>query len=141
GLAATIVQAREIRFNAVLVATSLKLERLTTKLAAIFPTHQDESKKLFNFTKGPPPDSFAGVHTMQLNQAITEFFNGYFSTHSRSPKTKIAYKSDLDQVAHFARKDFLLGSLDAAFIESWAAEMSSKSYSPASMRRKMVVLK
>lgn len=78
---------------------------------------------------------------MQLNQAITEFFNGYFSTHSRSPKTKIAYKSDLDQVAHFARKDFLLGSLDAAFIESWAAELRSKSYSPASMRRKMVVLK
>src|SRR6266478_772218 len=44
------------------------------KLSAVFPTHQDESKKLLNFTKSPPPDSLAGVHTMQLNQAITEFF-------------------------------------------------------------------
>ncbi|HEY4423266.1 MAG TPA: hypothetical protein VGN10_03615 [Pyrinomonadaceae bacterium] len=34
---------------------------------------------------------------MLLVQAIEEFFKGYFSTHERSGKTKIAYRSDLDQ--------------------------------------------
>jgi integrase/recombinase XerD len=78
---------------------------------------------------------------MQLDQAITEFLNGYFSTHDRSKKTKVAYKSDLEQFAAHAPKDFFLSSLDAAFIESWAAHLGLKSYAPASMRRKMVVLK
>ena len=31
-----------------------------------------------------------------LVQAIEEFFNGYFSTHERSAKTKVAHRSDLD---------------------------------------------
>jgi Big-like domain-containing protein len=37
-----------------------------------------------------------------LVQAIDEFFNGYSSTHERSAKTRVAYRSDLDQVAAFA---------------------------------------
>lgn len=111
------------------------------KLPAVFPTHRDESKKLFNLTKSPPPDSFAGVQTMQLDQAITEFFNGYFSTHDRSKKTEVAYKSDLEQLAAYAPKACSLSSLDPALIESWAADLRIRSYSPASMRRKMVVLK
>jgi len=78
---------------------------------------------------------------MQLNQAITEFFNGYFSTHDRSKKTQVAYKSDLEQLAAYAPKECSLSSLDAGLIESWAADLRVKSYSPASMRRKMVVLK
>jgi len=41
-----------------------------------------------------------------LVQAIDEFFNGYFSTHERSAKTRIAYRSDLDQMAAHAGKDF-----------------------------------
>jgi site-specific recombinase XerD len=121
--------------------SSLKPEPSTIKLCAVFPTHQDESKKLFNFMKGPPPDSFAGVHTMQLDQAITEFFNGYFSTHERSKKTQVAYKSDLEQLAAYAPKECSLYSLDAGLIENWAADLRQRSYSPASMRRKMVVLK
>ena len=76
-----------------------------------------------------------------LVQAIDEFFNGYFSTHERSAKTRIAYRSDLDQVAAHAGNDFALVSLDAAFIENWAANLRLRNYSPASMRRKMVVLK
>ena len=78
---------------------------------------------------------------MLLVQAIDEFFNGYFSTHERSAKTRIAYRSDLDQMAAHAGNDFALVSLDAAFIENWAANLRLRNYSPASMRRKMVVLK
>ena len=78
---------------------------------------------------------------MLLVQAIDEFFNGYFSTHERSAKTRIAYRSDLDQVAAHAGNDFALLSLNASFIENWAANLRLRNYSPASMRRKMVVLK
>lgn len=78
---------------------------------------------------------------MQLDQAITEFFTGYFSTHDRSKKTEVAYKSDLEQLAAYAPKDCSLSSFDAAFIENWAAHLRLKSYSPASMRRKIAVLK
>jgi integrase/recombinase XerD len=76
-----------------------------------------------------------------LVQSIDQFFNGYFSTHERSPKTRIAYRSDLDQAAAYAGKDFFLTSLNPSFIENWAADLRLKNYSPASMRRKMVVLK
>jgi integrase/recombinase XerD len=78
---------------------------------------------------------------MLLNQAIDDFFDGYFSTHERSSKTKGAYRSDLDQVATYAQRDFDLLSLTPTFIESWAADLRLKKYSPASMKRKMVVLK
>jgi len=76
-----------------------------------------------------------------LVQAIDEFFNGYFSTHDRSAKTRIAYRSDLDQVISYAGDTFALSSLDPMFIENWAADLRRRNYSPASMRRKMVVLK
>jgi site-specific recombinase XerD len=78
---------------------------------------------------------------MQLDQAITEFFSGYFSTHDRSKKTEVAYKSDLEQLAAYAPKECSLASLDARLIENWAADLRTKSYASASMRRKMVVLK
>jgi integrase/recombinase XerD len=76
-----------------------------------------------------------------LVQAIEEFFNGYFSTHERSAKTRIAYRSDLVQVIAYAGEKFNLHSLDPLFVENWAADLRSRNYSPASMRRKMVVLK
>src|ERR1700730_3580025 len=82
-----------------------------------------------------------GVFTMQLDQAISEFFNGYFSTHDRSKKTEVAYKSDLEQLAAYAPKACSLASIDPRLIERWAADLRTKSYAPASMRRKMVVLK
>jgi integrase/recombinase XerD len=78
---------------------------------------------------------------MLLQQAIEDFITGYFSTHERSPKTRSAYRSDLDQVAAYANTNQMLMSLDAAFIERWAADLRLRNYSPASMRRKMVVLK
>lgn len=33
---------------------------------------------------------------MLLAQAIDDFFSGYFSTHERSAKTKVAYRADLN---------------------------------------------
>lgn len=78
---------------------------------------------------------------MLLVHAIDEFFRGYFSTHERSAKTRVAYRSDLDQLAVYAGCDFTLSSLEPLFIENWAADLRRKQYSPASMRRKMVVLK
>jgi integrase/recombinase XerD len=53
----------------------------------------------------------------------------------------VAYHSDLNQFAAYAQKGFVLGSLDSEFIENWAAALRLKRYSPASMKRKMVVLK
>lgn len=78
---------------------------------------------------------------MQLMQAISAFLSGYFSTHDRSVKTKTAYRSDLEQFRTFAGSDFALQALSAVLIENWAAQLRDKGYSPASMRRKIVVLK
>ncbi len=78
---------------------------------------------------------------MLLAQAIDDFFYGYFSTHERSEKTRVAYRSDLDQVAAYAPPDFELTHLSPAFVESWAAHLRFKSYAAASIRRKVVVLK
>jgi integrase/recombinase XerD len=78
---------------------------------------------------------------MQLTQAIAEFLSGYFSTHQRSKKTQVAYCSDLEQFGHYAGKDFALSALTALLIEKWAAHLKEQGYLPASMRRKIVVLK
>jgi len=78
---------------------------------------------------------------MQLKEAIADFVNGYFSTHERSKKTKTAYCSDLEQFGAYAGKEIDLSSLGATLIEAWAAHLRKEGYSPASMRRKMVVLK
>lgn len=78
---------------------------------------------------------------MQMKDAITEFVNGYFSTHERSRKTRTAYSSDLEQFCAYAGKEFELRSLNGTLIEVWAAHLRKEGYSPASMRRKMVVLK
>jgi integrase/recombinase XerD len=78
---------------------------------------------------------------MQLNQATEEFLSGYFSTHERGKKTKAAYRSDLAQFRAFASEDLVLSALDGSIIERWAAYLRQEDYSPASIRRKMVVLK
>lgn len=78
---------------------------------------------------------------MQLRRAVAGFLNGYFSTHDRRIKTKAAYSSDLKQFQKFAGRTARLASLDGALIERWAAHLREKEYSPASIRRKIVVLK
>lgn len=78
---------------------------------------------------------------MQMKEAISEFLNGYFSTHQRSRKTRIAYEQDLEQFGSYAGMDFELSSLEGTTIEAWAAHLRTLDYAPASMRRKIVVLK
>lgn len=78
---------------------------------------------------------------MQLNKASSEFLRGYFSTHERSKKTEAAYRSDLAQFRAFAGEGLILSALDGSMIERWAAHLRQEDYSPASIRRKMVVLK
>jgi site-specific recombinase XerD len=78
---------------------------------------------------------------MQLHQASSEFLSGYFSTHERRKKTEDAYRSDLAQFGAFASEELILSALDGSIIERWAAHLRQEEYSPASIRRKMVVLK
>jgi site-specific recombinase XerD len=78
---------------------------------------------------------------MRLDQAITEFLSGYFSTHRRAKKTEAAYSSDLMQFRDFLGGEFNLLSLGGAVVEGWAAHLRQEGYSPASSRRKVVVLK
>jgi integrase/recombinase XerD len=78
---------------------------------------------------------------MRLTQASAEFLRGYFSTHKRGKKTEAAYRCDLEQFLAFAGEDLTLLSVDGPLIERWAAHLLSEEYSPASIRRKMVVLK
>lgn len=78
---------------------------------------------------------------MQMKEAVADFVNGYFSTHERSKKTKAAYGSDLEQFCTYAGNEFELRCLEGSLIEDWAAHLRKEGYAPASMRRKMVVLK
>src|SRR5260370_6107472 len=78
---------------------------------------------------------------MRLKQANREFLCGYFSTHQRGEKTRAAYASDLSQFAEFTGKSRELQSLDGPAIERWAAYLRQQGYAPASMLRKIVVLK
>lgn len=78
---------------------------------------------------------------MQMNQAGSEFFKGYFATNSRREKTKTAYYSDLKQFQKFIGADIKISQLSGAHIESWAAHLRQSAYSPASIRRKIIVLK
>ena len=78
---------------------------------------------------------------MNLQQAGVEFLSGYFSTNDRRDKTKAAYRRDLAQFQEFAGADLPLASLRGEVIERWAARLRQEGYAPASMRRKMAVLK
>ncbi len=78
---------------------------------------------------------------MQLKLACTDFLSGYFSTHDRSAKTKAAYESDLIQFQGFMGSECGIADLDGSTIERFAADLRQHKYSPASIRRKIVVLK
>jgi integrase/recombinase XerD len=78
---------------------------------------------------------------MQLNQASSEFLNGYFSTHERMNKTRTAYSSDMAQFCAFAGEEMNLLALNGTIIERWASHLRQEGYSPASIRRKIVTLR
>jgi integrase/recombinase XerD len=78
---------------------------------------------------------------MQIKHACTDFLSGYFSTHDRSAKTKAAYESDLLQFQAFVGGESEFESLASTTIERFAADLRQNRYAPASIRRKIVVLK
>lgn len=78
---------------------------------------------------------------MHFRNARSDFLDGYFSTHNRRPKTERAYSSDLAQFQKFLGRNFELSAIDGVCIEKWASHLREKAYSPASIRRKIVVLK
>jgi integrase/recombinase XerD len=78
---------------------------------------------------------------MQLKHACTDFLSGYFATHDRSAKTQAAYESDLMQFQGFVGAEIDFANLGSTTIEHFAADLRQNKYSPASIRRKIVVLK
>jgi integrase/recombinase XerD len=78
---------------------------------------------------------------MQLKQACADFLAGYFSTHERRAKTKTAYELDLAQFTAFAGSNLEVLDISSSVIEHWAAHLRKSQYAPASIRRKIVVLK
>lgn len=78
---------------------------------------------------------------MKLKQASDEFLLGYFSTHDRGKKTKVAYCTDLTQFVDYAGAYANLTSVNSVTIERWAAQLREDGYAPASIRRKMVALR
>lgn len=78
---------------------------------------------------------------MHLTRASQDFLQGYFSTHIRQAKTKSAYASDMAQFVTYAGRKTDLCSLSNIEIEKWVSYLKNNNYSPASIRRKVVVLK
>ncbi|MEM7482345.1 MAG: tyrosine-type recombinase/integrase [Acidobacteriota bacterium] len=78
---------------------------------------------------------------MHLQEAVNQFLAGYFSTHARSPRTIAAYSSDLDQFAAHVEPVRPLHSIGPVDAESWASDLKSLGLAPASIRRKLAVLK
>jgi site-specific recombinase XerD len=83
----------------------------------------------------------ARIRGMRLEQAITEFLCGYFSTHERTKKTRQAYSTDLAQFFTFSGRESSLLSMTGTLVEHWAAHLRQEGYAPASSRRKIVALK
>jgi integrase/recombinase XerD len=78
---------------------------------------------------------------MDLKRAVQDFLEGYFSTHDRRRKTRVAYTTDLKQFTQFTDDHIELLSLTGTSIERWAAHLREEAFLPASIRRKIAVLK
>ena len=78
---------------------------------------------------------------MRLRKAVDLFLDGYFSTHERSPRTIAAYTGDLKQFVASLPATQRLESLKPEDMEAWAQRLKSEGLAPASIRRKLAVLK
>jgi len=76
-----------------------------------------------------------------MDQAISEFLSGYFSTNQRKRKTETAYRIDLTQFMTFVGRNVPITSVRSNTIEEWAATLRTKGYSPSSTRRKIAALR
>ncbi|HEY0427506.1 MAG TPA: tyrosine-type recombinase/integrase [Pyrinomonadaceae bacterium] len=78
---------------------------------------------------------------MHIDKANRKFLDGYFSINNPREKTKKAYISDLSQFQAFVGENFDIFSLKNTDVERWVAHLKNKGYSPASIRRKIVILR
>jgi site-specific recombinase XerD len=78
---------------------------------------------------------------MLLRKATNLFLDGYFATRDRSPKTVAAYAGDLEQFRRSRPAGQRLESLSSEDMEAWAHRLKSEQLAPASIRRKLAVLK
>jgi site-specific recombinase XerD len=78
---------------------------------------------------------------MLLRKAADQFLDGYFATRERSPKTVSAYASDLQQFRRARPATQKLETLSPSDMEAWAQQLKDESLAPASIRRKLTVLK
>lgn len=78
---------------------------------------------------------------MDIEKAINEFLDRYFTINNRREKTKRAYISDMTQFQAFIGKKFNITLLQYTQIENWVVYLKSKEYSSASIKRKVAVLK
>jgi site-specific recombinase XerD len=78
---------------------------------------------------------------MLLRKAADLFLDGYFSTHERSPRTVAAYTTDLEQFLRSRHHSQKLEAITPEDLEAWAQLLKNKTLAPASIRRKLAVLK
>lgn len=78
---------------------------------------------------------------MQIDHAVEQFLAGYFSTSLRSPKTKVAYSTDLAQfTSHFGAGE-AVELIKVEPLERWATELAARGYAPVSVRRKFATIR
>jgi len=78
---------------------------------------------------------------MLLKEAVQNFLTGYFATHRRSEKTRIAYRTDLKQLELYIGSEWPIHSVTAESLESWARMMRSSQYATVSIRRKFATVR
>ena len=78
---------------------------------------------------------------LQLDIAITQFKEGYFSTCPRSLKTQKAYQVDLGQFCGFVGDLCSLEQVQQEHLENWANGLRSRKYASVSIRRKFATLR
>lgn len=78
---------------------------------------------------------------MEFEAATSTFFEGYFSTNECRDKTRSSYFSDISQFSTFVGRRTHIQQIAGSDIERWASHLKAKGYLPATIRRKIVVLK
>jgi integrase/recombinase XerD len=79
--------------------------------------------------------------SMDLALAVRSFLTGYFSTCTRSGKTKSAYTIDLLQFETHVGPAMQLSQIDSEVLERWAEHLKCSEYAAGSIRRKFAALK
>jgi site-specific recombinase XerD len=73
---------------------------------------------------------------MQMDEAVSAFLAGYFSTCKRSIKTQEAYRIDLGQLKMHLGAEAPLSGVGPDALECWATALQGTGYAAVSIRRK-----